>query len=210
MTLQIRHFHLSLHGAVLVPQLDADVGPGQVLALMGPSGSGKSSVLAWLAGTLSASFEAQGQLHLNGRDITQVPTQARRVGLLFQDDLLFPHLSVRDNLLFALPHGVRAERIARADVALADAGLSGFGARKPASLSGGQRSRVALLRALLAEPDAMLLDEPFSKLDAALRQHMREFTFSTLRARGVPTVLVTHDAADIPEGAQVIELTSHA
>jgi putative thiamine transport system ATP-binding protein len=135
-----------------------------------------------------------------------VPIQQRRIGLLFQDDLLFPHMTVRDNLLFALPRGERHQRVAAADAALAEAGLAGFGERIPASLSGGQRSRVSLLRALLAQPRALLLDEPFSKLDAALRAQMREFTFATLRDRRVPTVLVTHDEDDVPTGAQVVRL----
>jgi putative thiamine transport system ATP-binding protein len=174
---------------------------------MGASGSGKSSLLAWIAGTLETPpFEAEGRLALDGRDLTALPIQQRRIGLLFQDDLLFAHLRVIDNLLFALPTGPRAERVAAAEAALADAGLAGFGARWPSSLSGGQRSRVSLLRALLAAPHAILLDEPFSKLDATLRAQMREFTFATLRSRGVPAVLVTHDEADIPQGAQVIRL----
>jgi putative thiamine transport system ATP-binding protein len=197
---------LRVAGRTLIDALSARVEPGAVLAVMGPSGSGKSSLLAWVAGTLEAPFEAQGRLRLDGRDLAALPIQQRRIGLLFQDDLLFPHLSVRDNLLFALPSGARAERFAAADAALAEAGLAGFGERRPASLSGGQRSRVSLLRALLAQPQALLLDEPFSKLDAALRAQMREFTFATLRKRRVPTVLVTHDAADVPAGAQVVKL----
>jgi putative thiamine transport system ATP-binding protein len=206
MALHIEHLRLRLPGHVLMDDVCATVEPGRVLAVMGPSGSGKSSLLAWIAGTLEAPFQAEGRLTLNGRDLTALPIQARRVGLLFQDDLLFAHLSVQDNLLFALPAGDRPSRVAQAQAALADAGLAGYGPRKPASLSGGQRSRVALLRALLAQPDAMLLDEPFSKLDAALRAQMRAFTFGLLRERGVPTVLVTHDPADVPEGAQVVHL----
>jgi len=206
MALELADVTLRLHGRTLIRALTARIEPGAVLAVMGASGSGKSSLLAWIAGTLEAPFEASGQLRLDGHDLTTLPIQQRRIGLLFQDDLLFPHMTVRDNLLFALPRGDRAERIAAADAALAEAGLDGFGARKPASLSGGQRSRVSLLRALLAQPQALLLDEPFSKLDAALRAQMRAFTFSTLRDRRVPTVLVTHDAADIPEGAQVVSL----
>ncbi len=104
-----------------------------------------------------------------------------------------------------MPAGERSQRVAAAEAALAEAGLAGFGDRLPSSLSGGQRSRVSLLRALLAEPRALLLDEPFSKLDTSLRAQMREFTFTTLRERRVPVVLVTHDAADIPPGAQVVE-----
>jgi putative thiamine transport system ATP-binding protein len=108
--------------------------------------------------------------------------------------------------LFALPAGGRGTRVRAAEGALIEAGLAGFGPRLPGSLSGGQRSRVSLLRALLAGPAALLLDEPFSKLDAALREQMRQFTFAALAARRVPTLLVTHDEADVPPGAQVIRL----
>ena len=216
MTLQLEKVTIAVHGRVLIRELSAAVGPGQALAVMGPSGSGKSSLLAWIAGTLEAPFEASGELRLDGTNLAALPIQQRRIGLLFQDDLLFPHMSVRDNLLFALPArsgpasksaaGERATRIAATEAALSEAGLGGFGERLPSSLSGGQRSRVSLLRALLAEPHALLLDEPFSKLDTALRAQMREFTFTTLRERRVPVVLVTHDAADIPPGAQVVNL----
>jgi putative thiamine transport system ATP-binding protein len=206
MALELADVSIAVHGRALLRRLSARIGPGEVLAVMGASGSGKSSLLAWIAGTLDGPFTASGAVRLNGRDLASLPIRERRVGLLFQDDLLFPHMSVQDNLLFALPPGPRAQRIAAADAALADAGLDGFGPRLPSSLSGGQRSRVSLLRALLAQPQALLLDEPFSKLDAALRAQMREFTFSTLRKRGVPTVLVTHDEADVPPGAQRVSL----
>jgi putative thiamine transport system ATP-binding protein len=206
MPLELQGVTIRVKGRVLMHGLSARVERGDVLAVMGASGAGKSSLLAWIAGTLEAPFEAHGELTLDGENLSGVAIQQRRIGLLFQDDLLFPHLSVRDNLLFALPAGPRHERLAAADAALTEAGLEGFGDRMPASLSGGQRSRVSLLRALLAQPRALLLDEPFSKLDAALRAQMRAFTFATLRARGVPTVLVTHDAADVPAGATLISL----
>ncbi len=206
MALELSEVAIAVRGRTLIDKLSARVEPGAVLAVMGASGSGKSSLLAWIAGTLEPPFEATGGLRLDGRDLAGVPIQQRRIGLLFQDDLLFPHMRVRDNLLFALPAGARGPRVAAAEAALAEAGLAGFGDRLPSSLSGGQRSRVSLLRALLAAPHALLLDEPFSKLDTALRAQMRDFTFATLRARGVPAVLVTHDAADIPTGAQVVSL----
>jgi putative thiamine transport system ATP-binding protein len=206
MALELHKVTINVGGRALLRNLSARVAPGDVLAVMGVSGSGKSSLLAWIAGTLGAPFEADGELRLDGANLAATPIQQRRIGLLFQDDLLFPHMTVRDNLLFALPAGERSKRVATADAALAEAGLAGFGERLPSSLSGGQRSRVSLLRALLAEPRALLLDEPFSKLDTALRAQMREFTFTTLRERRVPVVLVTHDEADVPPGAQVIKL----
>jgi putative thiamine transport system ATP-binding protein len=207
MALELADVQLAVAGRTLLRGLSARIGPGELLAVMGPSGSGKSSLLAWIAGTLDTPpFEARGRLSLDGQALEALPIPQRRVGLLFQDDLLFPHLSVRENLLFALPRGDRAARHAATEEALAEAGLAGFGARMPASLSGGQRARVSLLRALLARPRALLLDEPFNKLDAALRSQMREFTYATLRARGVPALLVTHDAADVPAGATVIHL----
>ncbi len=206
MALELHKVSISVGGRALLRGLSARVAPGDVLAVMGVSGSGKSSLLAWIAGTLDEPFAASGELRLDGASLAGTPIQQRRIGLLFQDDLLFPHMSVRDNLLFALPAGDRTQRMAAADAALAEAGLAGFGDRLPSSLSGGQRSRVSLLRALLAQPRALLLDEPFSKLDAALRAQMREFTFTTLRERRVPVVLVTHDEADVPPGAQVMKL----
>jgi len=95
-----------------------------------------------------------------------VAPERRRIGRLFQDDLLFPHLTVAENLAFGMPRGPRYERLRKIEAALAESGLEGLGGRPPHTLSGGQRARVALMRALLAEPRAMLLDEPFNKLDA--------------------------------------------
>lgn len=210
MSLQLDSVSITLHNRALVPALTAEVAPGEVLAVMGESGAGKSSLLAYLAGLLVPPLHGAGRVRLGGRDITTLPVEQRRVGLLFQDDLLFPHMSVRDNLLFALPAGARAERVVRAEAALADAELAGLGRRRPAQLSGGQRARVSLLRALLAEPQALLLDEPFSRLDAGLRERMRSFTWQQLRQRGVPAVLVTHDPDDVPPGARIVELPPHA
>jgi len=201
-------------GRVLVPTLDLSVAPGQAATIMGASGSGKSTLLAYVGGFLDRSaFAARGRVTIDGTDITALAPDRRRTGILFQDDLLFPHLSVGGNLLFGLPASVRgrAARLAAVEAALDQAGLSGFAARDPATLSGGQRARVALLRTLLAEPRALLLDEPFGKLDAALRAEFRSFVFRHARERRLPTLLVTHDAADAAAaGGPVVELTSPA
>jgi putative thiamine transport system ATP-binding protein len=200
---------LSLHGRVLVPPLSLTIEPGRVAVLMGPSGSGKSSLLAYLCGTLDPAFETVGRVVLGGVDLEGLPPERRRVGILFQDDLLFPHLSVAENLAFGLPADMRGRVLRREAVerALADADLAGLGGRDPATLSGGQRARVALMRTLLAEPAALLLDEPFSKLDVALRARFRAWVFDHARRRGLPTLLVTHDPADGAEAdGPVIEL----
>lgn len=207
MTLSVHIQRLATRDRTLVEGLMLDVAPGKVLTLMGPSGCGKSSVLAAIAGTLDTqALRFEGRVQLDGRDIGALPTSQRGVGLLFQDDLLFAHMTVGENLLFAVPPGPKAERHAEVERALSEAGLAGYGARDPATLSGGQRARVALMRALLARPRALLLDEPFSRLDAALREQFRAFVFDHLRDMGIPAVLVTHDAADVADSELVVEL----
>jgi putative thiamine transport system ATP-binding protein len=128
------------------------------------------------------------------------------LGLLFQDPLLFPHLSVAENLCFGMP-AQRQDKQALATQSLREMGLEGFENRDPATLSGGQKSRVALLRTLLSEPVAVLLDEPFNKLDASLRREVRETVFARLRNAGLPVVLVTHDQEDAEAaGGEVVSL----
>ena len=194
--LQIDHLCISLRGAPLV-SLTGSVAPGEVLTIMGPSGSGKSTLLHAIVGSVSPEFRVTGRIALDGRDLAGCGPRERRIGLIFQDDLLFPHMSVATNLAFGLPPNLRGQ--ARRDAveqALSDADLAGFGDRDPATLSGGQRARVALMRTLLSAPLALLLDEPFSRLDAALRDTVRRFTVDTIRRRGLPALLVTHDAED--------------
>ncbi|RVV96780.1 ATP-binding cassette domain-containing protein [Mesobaculum littorinae] len=185
-------------GATTLVALDTLIAPGEVLSVMGPSGSGKSTLLNQIIGAPAPAFQSDGQVRLDGQDLTGMGPQARHIGLLFQDDLLFPHMSVGSNLAFALPAGLRGRRARRAAVeaALAEAGMPGYADRDPATLSGGQRSRVALMRTLLSAPRALLLDEPFSRLDADLRRTMRDLVFGEVRRRRLPTLLVTHDRED--------------
>jgi putative thiamine transport system ATP-binding protein len=210
--LVLQGVHIRLGPRSLVGPLQVQVAPGHCLTVMGPSGCGKSSLLAYLAGTLAPAFAASGQVLLGGRNVTLLRPEQRRIGILFQDDLLFPHLSVAGNLAFAMPARINGKTARRTHLlaALAQAGLEGFADRDPATLSGGQRARVAVLRTLLAEPQALLLDEPFGKLDAQLRDGFRRFVFTHARQRGLPTVLVTHDPADAhAAGGAVVQLQQH-
>ena len=193
---------------MLIVAMDAVVKPGEVLTIMGPSGSGKSTALAAIIGTLGPDFSVSGRLVLDGCDVTALPTRARGIGLLFQDDVLFPHLSVGGNLAFALPATLRGRQARRAaiEAALAKAGLAGFADRDPGTLSGGEWARVALMRTLLAEPKALLLDEPFSRLDAGLRDHIRAFVLDLIRAERIPAILVTHQSDDArAAGGRIID-----
>ena len=178
--------------------VDATVMPGDVLTVMGPSGSGKSTLLGFIGGFLDPAFEALGRVYSGETELTALPPEERHAGILFQDPLLFPHMSVASNVAFAIPQAVtsRPDRRAMADEALAGVELSGMGARDPATLSGGQKARVALARVLVSQPRMLLLDEPFSKLDAGLRVQMRGLVFAKARGNGLPVVLVTHDEED--------------
>lgn len=187
-----------LRGATaLFPPVTLTVPDGTVTTVMGPSGSGKSSLLAAIAGILPPPLVGRGVVTVDGTPVDGLPPERRRVGLLFQDDLLFPHLSVAGNLAVGLAEHVRgADRRKAVAEALAEAELADFAERDPATLSGGQRTRVALMRTLLSAPRVLLLDEPFGRLDVALRDRIRRFVFGHATARGLPVLLVTHDQAD--------------
>ena len=195
--LELRDVRVRLDGRELVA-VDLTIAPGEIVTLMGPSGSGKSSLLGHICGTLPDTFDVTGEVVLNGTPLAGLTPQERHVGILFQDDLLFPHLSVGGNLAFALPSHIkgRENRRARVEAALSSAEMDGFYDRDPATLSGGQRARVALMRVLLSEPCALLLDEPFSKLDSGLRSQIRSFVFDLCRKNSLPTLMVTHDPED--------------
>jgi putative thiamine transport system ATP-binding protein len=194
--------------ATLIDGLDLTVASGEIVTLMGPSGAGKSSLLAWIAGTLPEGLEGHGRLSLDGQRLDHLPPEQRRLGLLLQEPLLFPHMTVAGNLVFAIPRHVKGQkaRHAEAEAALAEVGLEGLGSRDPRTLSGGQKSRAALARCLLAEPRAVLLDEPFASLDSDLRREIRDFVLERARATGLPVLLVTHDHGDAAAAAgRIIE-----
>lgn len=205
--LELEAVRISLRGRLLL-DIDAAIEAGSVLTIRGPSGSGKSSLFALLAGFLDPSFTASGKAILGGRDLLALAPEKRGVGLMFQDALLFPHMSVGRNLTFAIPAVRRGRglRKAMAEDMLEGLGLAGTFDRSPMTLSGGQAARVSLARTLLSEPRLLLLDEPFSRLDAALRPEIRELVFREVATRRIPALLVTHDAHDIPKYGKVIEI----
>ena len=206
--LKLENISLNIDGNPLFSKLNLEVNAGQVKTVMGPSGCGKSSLLAHLCGTLPSVFQTSGKIILNDKTLDDLPPHDRKMGILFQDDLLFPHLSVGENLAFALPAKMRRhERHDKIEQALEEIELSGMHERDPASLSEGQRARVALMRTLLAQPHALLLDEPFSKLDQELRGRFRKLVFTHAVKNSLPTLLVSHDHADAQAaGGDIIAL----
>src|ERR671910_308469 len=183
------------YGAVqAVDQAQLCVERGEFVALLGPSGCGKTTLLRLIAG-----FEEPeaGTVEVAGRPVagngTWVPPERRKVGMVFQDYALFPHLTVAENVGFGLP---RNERKTRVPIVLALVDLCGLGRRYPHELSGGQQQRVALARALAPRPKLVLLDEPFSSLDASLREDTGRAVVRALRAAGAAALLVTHDQGE--------------
>ena len=205
--LQLSQISILLQQRILIEPFSLDIAAGEIVTLMGPSGCGKSSLLSGIAGTLEMPLQLNGNVLLNGKILNKLRPETRRVGRLFQDDVLFPHLTVGENLLFGIPKGPRADRIKDMRRGLCEIELEGYEDRAPHTLSGGQRQRVSLMRSLLARPGCMLLDEPFNKLDQALRDTIRQKTFELLRQHHIPTLLVTHDSGDAPARARTLQIT---
>lgn len=201
---------LNKKGETLFSPLTFEIQAGEIWSLMGPSGCGKSTLLDLIAGHLSADFTYSGQVLLHQKCLNEIPAHCRGVGILFQDDLLFPHLTVIENLAFALPnHYKRQARKEKSSNALAAIELAHLAHVYPNQLSGGQSARISLTRMLLAEPQLVLLDEPFSKLDKTLRVQFRDWVFQQLKQANLPALMVTHDEADIPQHGKVLHWPWH-
>lgn len=193
--LEVRQLSKCFGQRVLLQGLNLQVQAGEIVALLGPSGCGKSTLLRILAGL---ELPDAGSVWMDGQDITALAPERRGFALMFQDFALFPHLDVRDNVAFGLIEQKMATRDARQ---LASSMLERFGLisqvrQKVWTLSGGEQQRVALARALITRPRALLLDEPFSALDAELRLHLREEFRQRIQEAGMATLMVTHDESE--------------
>ena len=190
--LELRHISQNYGARALLRDINLSVAAGEIVALLGPSGSGKSTLLAIVAGLQQP---LGGSVWFDGQDITHQPPEQRRFALMFQDFALFPHLNVLDNVAFGLVEQKQGKASARAQALemLSLLGLAEHARHKVWHLSGGEQQRVALARALITQPRALLLDEPFSALDADLRASLREEFKARIQAAGMPTLLVTHD-----------------
>ncbi len=189
--------------------------PGKRIALFGPSGSGKSLTLLALAGLLKPNLgriEVRGRTFFDAASGVNIPARKRKIGMLFQDYALFPHLTVRDNVAFGLKPvfgPLRSARRQRVDELLELCGLTDLAGQRPDQISGGQRQRTALARALATEPDLLLLDEPFTALDHPLRERMRVELFAILQRFDLPLVMVSHNLEDVDHFAQTLVAFGH-
>ncbi len=202
-TLEVSQLTKSYDGVRAVDDLNLNLKSGTFTALIGPSGCGKSTTLQMIAGLVRPEH---GRISIDGVDVALVPPERRPVSMVFQKPLLFPHLTVAQNVAF----GLRMQKVSRSAASLRVSDmlervqLDGFGDRRPQELSGGQEQRVALARALVLEPTLILLDEPFSQLDVPLRAEMRALVRDLHESSGVTTLFVTHDQGEAVEIADRI------
>ena len=192
------------YGATFALQeVSLEVAQGQLLALLGPSGCGKTTLLRLIAGLLEPDT---GKVMLSGQSVSRLPPEKRELGMVFQRPTLFPHLDVAANIGFGLKmRGVSHQEVKRrVGGALGAVQLTGFEGRLPRQLSGGQQQRVAIARAVVTRPKLLLMDEPFSSLDATLREEMRELVRTLQKDLGITTVFVTHDQLEALELADIL------
>ncbi|WP_149540106.1 ABC transporter ATP-binding protein [Siccirubricoccus phaeus] len=197
MSLRLSGLRHAYGGREVLRGIDLEVGRGEILCLLGPSGDGKTTLLRLVAGL--EPLQA-GRIELGGQVVAEpgreVPPEQRHVGFVFQDYALFPHLTVAENIAFGLHRTPRGERAWQVAEALARVGLESYAKAWPHMLSGGQQQRVALARALAPRPQVVLLDEAFASLDARLREQVRDDTLHVLQSAGIPALIVTHDAEE--------------
>ena len=180
-----------------IKNLSLEVKKGKILTIFGVSGIGKSSLINVISGIFEDNLSFKGDIILNNKRLNETPAENRKIGLLLQEGVLFPHLTVEQNLLFGMNKKLKnKEKSLLINNHLQKSDMRGFQKRYPNTLSGGQKARIACLRAILSEPDALLLDEPFSSLDPDQRNSFRLFVIKQVQERNIPCILVTHDESD--------------
>ncbi len=180
-----------------IENLNLKINNGNILTIFGASGVGKSSLIKIISGVYERNLCFTGDIILNNKKITNLPPEKRKIGLLLQDGILFPHLTVHQNLIFGIKKSLtNREKNLLVNESLFNADIEGLENRYPNTLSGGQKARVACLRAILSEPEALLLDEPFSSLDPDHRNSFRLFVINQIRIKKIPCIVVTHDESD--------------
>lgn len=195
--LVINDVTLGFGNTPLFAPISIKVAAGDIALLTAPSGMGKSTLLRWICGMTDAGLSAKGDIFLDGALVNDVAIEKRQMGMMFQEPLMFPHLTVAGNLAFGLKRsGTGAERKSIIAAQLEEMGMAGMEDRDPMTLSGGQKARVALIRCMLAQPKALLLDEPFSGLDDVTREDFADLVKRAVRARKLPVLMVSHDPRD--------------
>ena len=180
-----------------IKNLNLKINNGNILCVFGKSGVGKSSLINVIAGTTEDNLLFEGEIILNGKILNNIAIEKRKIGLLLQDGALFPHLTVEQNIFFGMSKKLTyKQKSALITSNLTKSNMVGFEDRYPHTLSGGQKARIACLRAILSEPEALLLDEPFSSLDPDQRNSFRKFVVNNIRENKIPCLLVTHDEND--------------
>ena len=195
--LTIKKASLSFGATPLIHNFSIDIPAGQITLITAPSGCGKSTLLSWISGTQPANLKATGTIYLDDIAVHNLPVEKRHIGMIYQDPLMFPHLTVAGNLAFGLSRDVKGA--ARSDMiknTLCAIGMDGLGPQDAMTLSGGQKARLSLMRSLLARPKALLLDEPFSGLDGNTRNDVAKLVKDEIKARGLPALMVSHDPRD--------------
>ncbi len=209
-TLQVSNIHSSYQKTVVLEGLDLTVEKGEIVALLGPSGCGKTTLLRAIAGLQNVSA---GEIKINGKTVVSekefVASEKRGIGMIFQDYALFPHLTVAENILFGVKHVDKANKAVRLEKMLALVKLDGLGERYPHELSGGQQQRVSIARALAYEPEVLLLDEPFSNIDAKVRREMMLEIRNILKSHNISAVFVTHSKDEAFVFADQLALFNH-